>query len=95
MKRFGAMLEDNTTGATNEEMEAKRKARMERFGADEVQEAQKDAFKQLNRRKQKMQRKQGGKGEGDKKRPDKFNKNKKKFRGGSANPQKRFRKDSN
>ncbi len=51
MKRFGAMLEDNTTGATNEEMEAKRKARMERFGADEVQEAQKDAFKQLNRRK--------------------------------------------
>ena len=38
MKRFGAM-EANIQVGTSEELEAKRKARMERFGAAEVQEA--------------------------------------------------------
>ena len=46
MKRFGAMLDESgltgtgvAGGITTEEMEAKRKARMERFGANEVQES--------------------------------------------------------
>ena len=38
MKRFGAM-EANIQVGTSEELEAKRKARMERFGAAEVQDA--------------------------------------------------------
>lgn len=73
MKRFGQMTEmaeTSTAGLSTEELEAKRKARMERFGAAEVQEAQrsvtessKGGFK-MNRRKAKMlhKGKKGGNG---------------------------------
>ena len=64
MKRFGSMEEASQIGITSEELELKRKARMERFGAAEVQEAQKaqkeeqngGGFK-MNRRRNKMLRK--------------------------------------
>lgn len=57
------MDETSQVGVNAEEVEAKRKARMERFGAAEVQEAQrsvsdKAGFKQ-NRRKAKMMNKKG------------------------------------
>ena len=45
---------------TAEELESKRKARMERFGAQEVKESQEAAQFKLNRRKQKIMRKGGG-----------------------------------
>jgi len=71
MKRFGAM-EANIQGGNSEELEAKRKARMERFGEAEVKEAQRNAStkkqhhnnggegdqdKNMNRRKAKLLRK--------------------------------------
>ena len=67
MKRFANMEEAGQSGITSEELEAKRKARMERFGEAEVKEAQKsaggkDGFK-LNRRKNKMNQKQGQNGD--------------------------------
>ncbi len=75
MKRFGAM-EANIQVGTSEELEAKRKARMERFGAAEVQDAaekqsknsngDREGGKPMNRRKAKLLRKlalkQGGGG---------------------------------
>lgn len=36
MKRFGSMEEASKMGITSEELETKRKARLERFGAAEV-----------------------------------------------------------
>lgn len=51
MKRFGAMEEQSQGGLTTEELEAKRKARMERFGETEVKESQEAATFKLNRRK--------------------------------------------
>jgi len=71
MKRFGAM-EAGIQGGNSEELEAKRKARMERFGEAEVKEAQRNAStkkqhhigerdgdqgKNINRRKAKLLRK--------------------------------------
>ena len=69
MKRFGAMEEQSQGGLTSEELEAKRKARMERFGATEVKESQEASFK-MNRRRAKMMSKGGqsivdGEGEGN------------------------------
>lgn len=96
MKRFAMMDETSQVGLTADELESKRKARMERFGAAEVQEAQrsvtdKSGFK-LNRRKEKMLSKKGARSivvneqKGGKKRGDRgrsFNKGK---------MQKRFKK---
>ena len=107
-KRFGAMLggtsdglagDQAAGGEANEELEAKRKARMERFGAEEVEESQKSALKYLNRRKQKMLNKKGAKrtivvGDGETRR-DKYNR-KRKFEGdGNSNQKKRFKKGNN
>ena len=70
MKRFGSMEEASQIGISSEELEKKRKARMERFGAAEVQEAQKEQKNQqengagfkMNRRRNKMFRKNFQKG---------------------------------
>ena len=51
------MTDASQTNLSVEELEAKRKARMERFGATEIEESQKSAL--ANRRKQKMFRKKG------------------------------------
>ena len=69
------MEEASQSGITAEELEAKRKARMERFGKEAVQEAQRSVTQQaagdedgsddvsgfkMNRRRNKMNRKRGG-----------------------------------
>lgn len=63
MKRFAMMDQPDVAqgGLTAEEIESKRKARMERFGEAEVKESQEAAAFKLNRRKAKMLRKSGGK----------------------------------
>ena len=94
MKRFGSMMEGATSSLTSEEIEAKRKARMERFGEEAVKEAEKSAGDgwKLNRRKQKQQHKRTlSVGGGDKHRSKSFG-----GKGGNNNNnkhgQKRFRK---
>ena len=62
MKRFGsmttsAMEAQSTGGLTAEELESKRKARLERFGEAEVKESQEAIALKLNRRREKMLRK--------------------------------------
>lgn len=71
MKRFALMDESADQGMTTEELDAKRKARIERFGAEEVEETQKESvankgkggFK-ANKRQQKMNRKNQENGKG-------------------------------
>ena len=88
------MLESSAPSLTAEEMDAKRKARIEKFGAAEVEEAQRSAnersssgFK-MNRRKIKMMhKKEGGKrtimvGGGDKNRHKSGGKMHKRFKKG-------------
>ena len=70
MKRFAAMEDTSAAGVTSEELEAKRKARMERFGEAEVKEAQRSVTEinkqKGNRRKEKLMRKMGQGGDGKK-----------------------------
>ena len=62
MKRFGAMEEQSQGGLTAEELETKRKARLERFGAAEVKESQDAVSMKMNRRRAKMLQKGGSGG---------------------------------
>ena len=90
------MMEGATGSLTSEEIDAKKKARMERFGAEAVEEAEKDSKNgwKLNRRKQKEHRK----GDKDGKRTLKFNdkhRGDKHHKGGKnhgGKPGKRFKK---
>jgi len=85
--RFAAMDESAAAGLTPEEFEAKKKARIEKFGAEEVADAQKAVlhkgdFKKNRRNKKHDRKHDNGKGKGGK-----FNKN----RSQSGKKFKRFR----